>query len=240
MKRLCSLGCLLAMYAAPRGLQGQRIYERGPELVLRDAQGRLTKLGRGFYAVPVSDHEVLIIRGAQMGYGEKSSCEGPSKNRVVLYDTQTKKDVLLFDKPIPPRIIPHDGACVYERGDLSPDSSTLYIVSPCYATSGCLALIDLHTGKIRNVPGVMDVFVIRGGPHEGELIYSRRLWTKPKGYETGFYYYPYIHAHPDGSQIGIISDENLVQVGGVGSAPILRAYLRRIRGRIFVEGRWIP
>ena len=145
--------------------RAQRVYQRGPDLMLEDAQGRLSSLGTGFNSVPISDHELLLIRGAQMGYGE-SGCERPAtKNRVVVFDTWTKKESLLFDKPLSDLIMGrHIPICVYEHADLSPSRTTLYIVSPFYATSGCLAIIDLRTGGVRYVPGAMDVFVIRGGP----------------------------------------------------------------------------
>src|SRR5579872_3869022 len=173
-----------------------------------------------------------------MGYGEVSSCERPaSRNRVVVYDTRTNHELLLFDKPLSGRLVPHAAACNYAQADLSPSGLTLYIVSPFYATSGCLAVVDLSTGRVRCVPGAMDVFVIREGPNTGDLIYMKRLW--PTSHDAPYAYYPYIHARPDGSQIAVISNEDLVQVGGNGPAPILRAYLRRIHGRIFVQGEWV-
>jgi len=206
--------------------------------MLEDEQGRLSSLGPGFSSVPISDHMFLLIRGREMVYGEEPSCDHPAvRNRVVLYDTRTNKESLLFDKPLSDRIMGrHDAICVYEHADLSPSGSTLYIVSPFYATSGCLAIIDLPTGGVRYIPGAMDVFVIRGGPNSGDLIYSRRL---PQPTDIG-YYYPYIHARPDGSQVAIISNEALALVGGNAPAPILRAYLRGIQGRIFVQGEWVP
>jgi hypothetical protein len=218
----------------------QRVYQRGPNLMLEDAQGRLSSLGAGFNSVPISDHEFLLIRGAQMGYGE-SGCERPAaRNRVVVFDTWTNKESLLFDKPLDLIIGRHIAICVYEHADLSPSRTTLYIVSPFYATSGCLAIIDLRTGRARYVPGAMDVFVIRGGPHAGDLIFKKRSLSKPTQDDPGHPYYPYIHARPDGSQIAIISNEDLVLEGGNAPAPILRAYLRRIHGRIFAQGEWVP
>jgi|HubBroStandDraft_1064217.scaffolds.fasta_scaffold207005_2 hypothetical protein len=218
--------------------RAQRVYQRGPDLMLEDAQGRLSSLGAGFNSVPISDHLFLLIRGKELGSGEEPNCDHPAdRNRVMLYDTRTNKESLLFDKPLSDRIAGrHDAICVYEHADLSPSGSTLYIVSPFYVTSGCLAIIDLSSGRVRYVPGAMDVFVIRGGPNSGDLIYSRRL---PQPADVG-YYYPYIHARPDGSQIAVISNEALALVGENAPAPILRAYLRGIHGRIFVQGEWVP
>lgn len=229
---------VLAIALGLPGLRAQRIYQRGPDLMLEDAQGRLSSLGTGFNAVPISDHEFLLIRGKGMGYGEETGCEHPAvRNRVMVFDTTTNKESLLFDKPLSERIMGrHDAICVYEHADLSPSMTTLYIVSPFYATSGCLAIIDLRTGEVRYVPGAMDVFVIRGGSNSGDLIYSTRL-RQPTGIG---YYYPYIHARPDGSQIAIISNEDLVLDGGNAPAPILRAYLRQIHGRISAQGEWVP
>jgi hypothetical protein len=221
--------------------RAQRVYQHGPELMLEDAQGRSSSLGAGFNAVPISDHEFLLIRGAGMGYGE-SGCERPAaKNRVVIFDTRTRKESLLFDKPLSDLINGrHIAICVFEHADLSPSRTTLYIVSPFYATSGCLAIIDLPTGRVRYVPGAMDVFVVRGGPNAGDLIYMKRLLSKPSGDDPGHPYYPYIHARRDGSQIAIISNEDLVLDGGNAPAPILRSFLRRIHGRIFAQGEWVP
>ena len=116
---------------------------------------------------------------------------------------------------------------------------------PGAATSGLLAIINLQTGGITQVDGVNEVYVIRGGPSEGDLIYSRRLLRKSSNDELEYPYYPFIHAKPDGSQIAIISDESF-EAGGTAQNPILRAYLRRLQGRIYVQGdayvrgNWIP
>jgi hypothetical protein len=230
----------LMFFGLPQ-LRAQRVYQRGRDLMFQDGQAPLSSLGHGFNAVPISDHKFLLIRGNEMEYGEESGCERPAaKNRVVVYDTNTNKESLLFDKPLSVPMMAHLATCVYEHADLSPSGSTLYIVIPCYATAGCLAIIDLPTGRVRYVTGVMDVFVIRGGSNAGDLIYSRRLLSKPSKDDPGHPYYPYIHARPDGSQIAIISNEALALVGGIAPAPILRAYLRGIHGRIFVQGEWVP
>jgi len=235
------LSLLIVSFSVLPEMSAQRIYERSAEMILEDAGGRVSSLGPGFNSVPISTHKFLFIRGARLGYGEKSSCERPAaRNHAVIYDAQANRESSLFDKPLSDRMMGHDAACVYEHADLSPSGSTLYIVSPCYATSGCLAIIDLPSSKVRYVPGVMDVFVIRGGPKAGDLIYSRRLLSKPAAQDVGHPYYPYIHARPDRSQIAIISDEDLVLIGGNAPAPILRNYLRRIHGRIYVQGEWVP
>jgi hypothetical protein len=168
---------LVSFFGLPES-RAQRVYQRGPDLMLEDAQGRLSSLGTGFNAVPISDHKFLLIRGKEMGYGEESDCGRPAvRNRVVLYDTRTKKESLLFDKPLSDRIMGrHDAICVYEYADLSPPGPTLYIVSPFYVTSGCLAIIDLPAGEVRYVSGAMDVFVIRGGSNAGDL-FTCADWT---------------------------------------------------------------
>ena len=236
----CLVPFLFASLLGSAELRAQRVYQRGPDLMLEDAQGQRISLGPGFNSVPISDQKYLLIHGAQMGYGEEASCERPSaKNRIVVYDTRTNKESLLYDKPLPDRMIAHDAACIYEHADLSPSGSTLYVVSPCYATAGCLAIIDLPTGGVRYIAGAMDVFVIRGGAHAGDLIYMCRLDRKPTDDDPRVAEYTYIHARPDGSQIAIVSNEDLVLVGGNAPAPILRTYLRSIHGRIFVQGEWV-
>jgi len=86
----------------------------------------------------------------------------------------------------------------------------------------------------------MDVFVIRGGSNAGDLIYMSRLNRRPTEDDPRVAHYAYVHARPDGSRIAIISHEDLVLDGGNAPAPILRAYLRSIHGRIFAQGEWIP
>jgi hypothetical protein len=157
----------------------------------------------------------------------------------VIYDAETKKESVLFDKPIPLPFPPSTGICIYEHADLSPSEGTLYVVIPCSATAGCLAIIDLTTGRIKTVPGAMDVFVIRGGPKAGDLLFMRRSVTEPKGGEPGYPWYPYVHARPDGTQVAVVSGEDLDLNNGNAPAPILRAWLRSIHGRIFASGEWI-
>ncbi|HEY6345673.1 MAG TPA: hypothetical protein VIY49_29590 [Bryobacteraceae bacterium] len=82
--------------------------------------------------------------------------------------------------------------------------------------------------------------MIRGGSRSGDLIYMRRLNREPTEADPRIADYKYIHARPDGTQIAIISGEDLVLVGANGAAPILRNYLRRLHGRIFVQGEWVP
>ncbi|HEY6345672.1 MAG TPA: hypothetical protein VIY49_29585 [Bryobacteraceae bacterium] len=102
----------LVLFALPE-LRAQRLYERGAEIMLEDAEGRMTSLGPGFNAIPISDHKFLFIRGARMGYGEESSCERPAaKNRVVIYDVNADRELPLFDKPLSDRMMGHDAACV--------------------------------------------------------------------------------------------------------------------------------
>lgn len=231
---------LASFFVVPE-ISAQRISERGSDLMLEDAQGRARSLGAGFNPVPISQSRFLLIRGVRMGYGEEASCKRQAaKNRVVVYDTKTNNESLLFDKPLENKMLAHAAACIYEHADLSPSGSTLYIVSPCYVTAGCLAVINLSTGKVSYVSGAMDVFVIRGGPKAGDLIYMRRLNRQPTDDDPRGNDYAYVHARPDGSQIAIISHENLILDGGNAPAPILRAYLRSVHGRIFAQGEWVP
>ena len=77
------------------------VYKLGPDIMTEDTQGRRRSLGPGFNLIPISDQKFLFIRGAEMGYGERSSCERPeAKNRVMVYDTKTSRESLLFDKPL--------------------------------------------------------------------------------------------------------------------------------------------
>lgn len=123
---------LLASLLGPAETCAQRVYERGSELVLEDAQGRMSSLGPGFNPVPISDHEFLLIRGPRV-HGEQSNCEEPAaKNRVVVYDTRTKKESSLFDKLLSGSMIPRGAACAYEHADLSPSGSILLHCQPVF------------------------------------------------------------------------------------------------------------
>lgn len=217
-----------------------RAFERGPDILLEDSRGRVTSLGPGFNPIPISDHQVLLIRGARLGYGD-AGCDRPeTKDRVVIFDATTNKESVLYDRPIR---LPFAGAgsvCVYEHADLSPSGRTLYIVIPCYATANCLAVIDFASGKVKYVRGADDVFVIRGGPNAGDLFYMAFLAREPTEDDPRVGDYAYVHARPDGSRIAVISHEALVLRGGNASAPKLRAWLRSIHGRIYAQGEWIP
>jgi hypothetical protein len=228
-------------------LGAQRVYEKDNEIFYQDAQGRKTSLGRGHSPIPVSEGKILLIRGARMGYGDRFACTNPEvKNWVALYDTRTRRESVVYDKPINTKGVPPDATCIFEQADLSPSGSTLYVVTPWSATSASLAVVNLQTGHLKHVDGVNEVYVIRGGPSDGDLIYSRRLYHKLPSVAPGEDpYYPFIHAKPDGTQVGIISDEAFT-VGGTAKTPILLAYLRRLQGRIYlqgdayIQGRWLP
>lgn len=122
---------------------------------------------------------------------------------------------------------------------LSYDRSVLYLVSPVYATSGSLAIINLAQGSISYVPGVNMVYVIQTGPHRDELIYQRRIWHKSVADGLAYPGYPLAHAHADGRQITEISNECFT-VGGNDEVPLLRKYLRQLGGTITVNGRKLP
>ena len=122
---------------------------------------------------------------------------------------------------------------------LSPDGSILYLVSPVSATSGSLAIIDMHSGSITEVGGVNEVYVIETGSHRGDLIYQRRMLHQIPGDEGEYPYYPFVHADKDGVQIRVLAEEYFTE-GGVAVAPVLEAYLRRIGGVIRVNGKAFP
>jgi hypothetical protein len=109
----------------------------------------------------------------------------------------------------------------------------LYLVSPVYATSGSLAIVNLSRGSISYVPGVIMVYVIETGPHRDELIFQRRI------YDLEHPGYPLVHARADGQQITEISNEYFT-VGGNDEVPLLRSYLRKIGGTITVNGHRLP
>ena len=219
------------------GLMAQRAFEASGVVIYEDAQGNRTNLGTGFNPILTHDGLVALLRGRSFGYGEEFDCaRKESKNWVSVYDPATKKERVIFDRPVP-----FDGGnfCVFEQMQLSYDGLVVYLVSPVYATSGSLAIIRLSSGAISYVPGVNFVYVIETGPHRDELIYQRRIWHK--SLDDGLEYpgYPFVHAHSDGRQIAEISNEYFT-VGGNDKVPVLRSYLRKIGARITVNGRKLP
>ncbi len=219
------------------GLMAQRAFEVNGKVIFEDAQGNRTNLGIGFSPVLTHDGLVALLRGRSFGYGEQFDCDKrESRNWVSLYNPATRTEAILFD-----RTVPFDGAnfCAFEQIQLSYDRSVLYLVSPVYATSGSLAIVNLARGSITYVPGVNLVYVIQTGPHRDDVIYQRRIWHK--SVEEGVEYpsYPFVHAHADGRQITEISNENFT-VGGNDAVPLLRSYLLKIGGTINVMGRTLP
>jgi len=218
-------------------LPAQRAFEANGEVISEDVRGTRTNLGKGFSPTLMSDGRVALLRGRLFDYGERFDCnKREARNWVSIYNPVTKTESTLFD-----RSIPFDGLnfCVFEQLQLSPGGSVLYLVSPVYATSGSLAIVDLARGSIAYVPGVNTVYVIGSGAHRGDLIYQRRVWQKSDGGTREHPAYPFIHARPDGQQIAEIADE-FFTVGGNGEVPILRSYLRKIGGTITVKGHTLP
>jgi hypothetical protein len=230
----------LTLLALVTKLSAQRVYEADNNVVFEDSNHHRISLGPAMSPVPVGNNKILLIRGARMGYGDRFACTKPElKNRIVLYDTKTRTESILYNRPITSEFLSEADGCIFEQADLSPDGSTLYIVTPWAATSGRLTIIDLRTEALRHVDGVNEVYVIRGGRAEGDLIYSRRIWGKAADDDVGYPYYPFIHAKPDGSQISIVSNESFT-IGPTKKTPILDAYLKELSGRIYVQGRWVP
>ena len=108
---------------------------------------------------------------------------------------------------------------------------------PLYATSSQSAIIRLADGTTTFI-SADTVFIIEDGPHRGELILvGRRLKKELHGGE--YSYHPFIHAHPDGREIKVISEEYFAVVKHE-HAPILAAYLKRLGGHITVNGVRFP
>jgi hypothetical protein len=164
-------------------------------------------------------------------YGDEFDCGNKElKNWVAVYDPATRTEKTLFDRPLP---YGRDGLpfCIFQRMQLAPDGSALYLTSPVYATSGSLAIIPLKQGTVRYVPGVDDVYVIVNGPHRGELLYQRRE-------DEDGAYYPSVHARADGRLIRVLAEEWLEE--GLDKVPRLKEYLRSIGGQIMVNGQAFP
>ncbi len=219
-------------------LAAQRAFETGDQIVYQDTRGRRIDLGAGFSPVLAAEGKIAFIRGRRFAYGEAFDCRDPKKkNWIALYDPATKQERTLFD-----RALDFDGRgslfCVFEQMGLSHDGSMLYLVSPVYAASGSLAIVNLARGSVAYVPGVESVYVIETGPHRDELIYVQRVMRKSAKHRLAFPAYPIIHAGANGEPIAEISNEPLT--AGGNDVPILRAYLSKIGGTITVNGRKLP
>ncbi len=227
---------VLLVLCAARLTLAQRVVENTGHIFYEDPNGARTNLGIGFSPVFTTDGRIAFIGGREFYYGETLGCDDKAtRNRVMLYNPASRSELVLFDKGIR-----FDGLkfCVFEQMQLSPDRSILYLVASVYATAGSLAMIRLASGAIRYVPGVCRVYVIESGPHQGDLIYTRRMWWKGRLPGDEHPYYPFVHAGADGKPIRVLAEEELN--GGVRDAPRLRNYLRQIEGSIHIDGVLLP
>ena len=232
---LTSLAALLLLPAS--SLVAQRVFEKGQNVNYEDDRKNRINLGLGFNPVLTEEGKVALIRGRRIGYGEPFDCKhGDSKNWIAVYDPATRTEKVIFDRSLPFGV-QGSPMCVFEQMQLSPDGGILYLVSPVYATSGSLAIIQLEQGVATYVPGVNEVYVIQSGPHRGELIYLRRILYWKHGDPR--IYYPFIHARADGRQIRVIAEELSLASSGT-HRPRLTAYLRKLEGQLMVGGKLIP
>ncbi len=134
------------------------MYEQGGQIVYQDATARKIVLGRGHSPIPVSGGKILLIRGEKRDYGDRGTCTNPKlKNWIAIYDPTTAQESIVYDKPIPNDFLDSKEACIFNQADLSPDGSTLYVVTPWAATSNMLSIVNLRTTKIAQVGGVLNV-----------------------------------------------------------------------------------
>jgi hypothetical protein len=218
----------------------QSVSEKDGHVSYEDRTGKLHDLGEGFSPVLTSRGEVALIRGRLFDYGEDFDCSRKAtKNWVALYNPATGAEKTLFDRALS---FGRDGLafCVFRQIQLSPDDSSLYVVSIVYATSGALAIVRLQDGAVTYVAGVDDVYVITSGPHRGELIYQQRReqHVPPRKPEDQSPYYPFVHARADGTPIRVIAEEYLND--GSNKAPKLASYLRSIHGQVVLNGQAFP
>jgi hypothetical protein len=180
---------------------------------------------------------VLIIRGIEPVYGVDFDCDDKTKrNWVTIYNPATSKEQTLWDEPVHYSEFEMQGGwCIFTDVQLSPDGKTLFLAIPMYATSSQLAIIRL-ADKMTTFVSADLVFVIEDGPHRGDLILVGRRVRKDSDGLT-YPYDPFIHAHPDGREIKVISGESFA---GEIPAPILAAYLKRLGGHIRVNGERFP
>jgi hypothetical protein len=217
-------------------LLAQRVFEKEQHVIYEDATRLQADLGMGHSPVLTRDGKVVLIRGRYFDYGAPFDCANrETKNWVASYDPGTGLEKILFDRALP---FERTGLsfCIFDHMQLSPDGSTLYLVSNVWATAGSLAIVRLKKSGVTYVGGVNQVFVIQSGDHVGELIFQRRM---PQPEMAG--YYPWVHAAADGTPIKVLAEEMFTNGGDPAKdAPRLRAYLQGIGGRIVISGLSFP
>ena len=214
---------------APASAEAQRAFEKGGRVVYVSNSGSQTDLGVGFSPVLTAAGKVALIRGRWFYYGDDFDCRNrPTKNWIAIYDPATRIETTLFDGALS---FGRDDMqfCIFQEMQLSPDGTTVYLVSPVYATSGSLAIIHLSDNAITYVPGVNSVSVIATGPHKGELVYKQRRTCRTT---TRFGVdespcYPFVHARTDGEPIRVLTGEFYDYPD---QSPEVAAYLRTIGG----------
>jgi len=219
-------------------MRAQRAFEENGHVIYENRLKKRVDLGPGFSPVVTPGGKVAMIRGRFFDYGEDFDCRRKeTRNWVALYDPETRAERTIFDRALS---FGRDGMefCIFSRMQLSPAGSTLYLVSIVYATSGALAIVPLPEGTVKYVAGVDDVWIIESGPHRGELLYQQRRECGGPRAEDRHPCYPLVHARADGRLVHVIAEE--YPTDGIEKAPRTTAYLRRIGGRITVDGRPFP
>jgi hypothetical protein len=216
---------------------GQRAFEDRGEIVYQDASGTRTNVGQGFSPVLTSAGDVVFVRGRKFEYGDDFDCKDRAKkNWIALWDPQTRRQSVLFDRPI--ELQKKWTFCIYDQVEISPDSAKLYLVIPAYAASRSLAVVELKTGQILDEPGVAAAYVIRTGSHRGELVEYRRLWQPGSEGPS----YSWVLADTRGRTKKILHVDEWVgdHAPQEKSMPGLAKYLRSIDAQIVVHGTLFP
>src|SRR5262245_14634129 len=177
----------------------QRVFEKDRHVIYEDAHKNRNDLGIGFSPVRTASGKVAVIRGASLNHNDAFDCgDKDKKNWISLYDPIRHDERVLFDEPVHfDDVLVPSGYCIFDQVNLSSDQRTLYLVSPVYATSGKLAIINLRRKTTTYVDGVNSVYIIESGPHRGELIYSARRYKRSPYDNIEYPYYPFIHARPN-------------------------------------------
>lgn len=218
-------------------LCGQRVFEKDDHVFIEDEHEQ-RDLGRGWSPIVLSSDKIAFVRGGPRGYGAKFDCtQTESKDRIVSYDLALKEEKVLFDRAI---TFDNSEMCTFDGIAMSPDESTLYIVSPRYEDSGSMAIVQLKSTEIKIVPRINAVYVIENGFHRGELIYIKRMFIMVKRNENPHTFYPLILANADGTEHRILKAEPLTSTDSARQAPYLKKVLDELGGQIRINGRLFP
>jgi hypothetical protein len=91
LRRSWSSSLIPILLAMP--IAAQRAFEKGPEVVYEDSEGKQVNVGVGLSPQLTLDGKIALIRGHSFGYGEPFDCgKKDRKNWIVVYNPLTRSE----------------------------------------------------------------------------------------------------------------------------------------------------